>query len=159
VRIIMEDFGVRTTKSDNGVQLNSTEKNFGTEVLDLKDCPDLAQTVIVCAAALGQNLTFTGLETLKIKETDRVKALQNELSKIGVTLTENDKMYSLDCSALHFPDRVAFATYEDHRMAMAFAPLSLLIKQVEIEDMDVVEKSYPDFWRHLELAGFSVQKL
>ncbi|MBC8984608.1 3-phosphoshikimate 1-carboxyvinyltransferase [Pedobacter sp. N36a] len=156
IRSIMTAFGVKTTTTAQGITLTSTDKDFGSEVLDLKDCPDLAQTIIVCAAALKQNLAFTGLETLKIKETDRVKALQNELAKIGVTLNEDNLVYTLDCENLHFPERVTFSTYEDHRMAMAFAPLSLLIKEVVLEEMDVVEKSYPDFWKDLQKAGFTV---
>ncbi|WP_316747133.1 3-phosphoshikimate 1-carboxyvinyltransferase [Pedobacter gandavensis] len=156
IRSIMTAFGVKTATTAEGITLSSTDKDFGDEVLDLKDCPDLAQTIIVCAAALKQNLAFTGLETLKIKETDRVKALQNELAKIGVTLNEDNLVYTLNCENLHFPERVTFGTYEDHRMAMAFAPLSLLIKEVVLEEMDVVEKSYPDFWKDLEKAGFTV---
>jgi len=128
-------------------------------IIDLKDCPDLAQTIIVCAAAKGLNLKFTGLETLKIKETNRVKALQNELAKIGVELIEDNLIYTLDCRNLHFPERVNINTYDDHRMAMAFAPLSIFIPELEIEDMDVVEKSYPDFWKDLETAGFSVRAI
>lgn len=159
IREIMLAFGVKTDKTDQGIVLSSADQNFGTDVLDLKDCPDLAQTIIVCAAALGKNLSFTGLETLKIKETDRIKALQNELAKIGVALIENHKVYTLNCEGLKLPARVSFATYEDHRMAMAFAPLSLLIPEVEIEDMDVVEKSYPDFWKDLRKAGFTVNEL
>lgn len=159
IREIMEAFGVKTSKTDKGILLESSQKNFGNEVLDLKDCPDLAQTIIVCAAALGQNMAFTGLETLKIKETDRVKALQNELGKIGVLLKEDNLIYTLDCQNLHFPKKVSFGTYEDHRMAMAFAPLALLIDEVELEEMNVVEKSYPDFWKHLEKAGFTVQEV
>jgi 3-phosphoshikimate 1-carboxyvinyltransferase len=130
-----------------------------TSVIDLKDCPDLAQTIIVCAAAKGLNLKFTGLETLKIKETNRVKALQNELAKIGVELIEDNFIYTLNCTRLHFAEKVSIKTYDDHRMAMAFAPLSIFIPQLEIEDMDVVEKSYPDFWKHLETAGFKVRSV
>ena len=159
IREIMQDFGVNTSRSGNGILLRSSEKNFGDAVLDLKDCPDLAQTIVVCAAALGKNLTFTGLETLKIKETDRILALQNELAKIGVTLTESDLYYTLNCDNLSFPKRVSFKTYEDHRMAMAFAPLSLLIDEVVIEEMDVVQKSYPDFWNDLVKAGFTVTEV
>lgn len=130
-----------------------------TSVIDLKDCPDLAQTIIVCAAAKGLNLKFTGLETLKIKETNRVKALQNELAKIGVELIEDNFIYTLNCTRLHFPEKVSIKTYDDHRMAMAFAPLSVFIPQLEIEDMDVVEKSYPAFWKDLETAGFKVRSV
>lgn len=159
IREIMEVYGVKTTKSENGIILESSEPNFNEGVLDLKDCPDLAQTIIVCAAALGKNLRFTGLETLKIKETDRILALQNELSKIGVTLTESNLNYTLNCDNRIFPEKVSFKTYEDHRMAMAFAPLALLIGEVVLEEMDVVQKSYPDFWKDLEKAGFTVTEI
>lgn len=159
IREIMTAFGVQTTEKDNGICIKSAPKNFSNTILDLKDCPDLAQTIIVCAAALKKNLAFTGLETLKIKETDRVLALQNELAKLGVTLTENNLIYTLNCDGLHFPERVSFKTYEDHRMAMAFAPLSLLIKEVVLEEMDVVEKSYPAFWKDLQKAGFTVEEI
>ena len=159
IKTIMEIFGVTTVKTSNGI---SFEKNQGTknteQILDLKTCPDLAQTIVVIAAALGINMAFTGLETLKIKETDRVAALQNELAKIGVKLNEDNLVYTLECSGLHFPKKVSFAAYEDHRMAMAFAPLALLIDQVEIEDYNVVEKSYPYFWEDLKKAGFSVEE-
>ncbi|WP_285055765.1 3-phosphoshikimate 1-carboxyvinyltransferase [Pedobacter ginsengisoli] len=159
IREIMVAFGVGTSKTDKGIAITKTGQNFSDDILDLKDCPDLAQTIIVCAAALKKNLTFTGLETLKIKETDRILALQNELSKIGVMLTEDNLIYTLNCDKLNFPDRVSFKTYEDHRMAMAFAPLSLLINEVILEDMDVVEKSYPDFWKDLQKAGFTVKEI
>jgi 3-phosphoshikimate 1-carboxyvinyltransferase len=159
IRQIMLDFGVETSKTEKGITLKSTNQRFGNEVLNLKDCPDLAQTIIVCAAALRKNLSFTGLETLKIKETDRVLALQTELAKIGVTLTEDNLVYTLNCDKLHFPDRVTFSTYEDHRMAMAFAPLSLVINEVVLEEMNVVEKSYPDFWNDLKKAGFEIHEI
>jgi 3-phosphoshikimate 1-carboxyvinyltransferase len=156
IREIMVDFGIETLSTSNGIALKTTGKNFTDELLDLKDCPDLAQTIIVCAAVLKKNLKFTGLETLKIKETDRVLALQNELSKIGVSLVEDNLIYTLNCDNLHFPNQVTIKTYDDHRMAMAFAPIALLINELVIEDMDVVEKSYPDFWNDLEKAGFSI---
>ncbi|MCY1512629.1 3-phosphoshikimate 1-carboxyvinyltransferase [compost metagenome] len=110
---------------------------------------------MVCAA-LGHECSFTGLETLKIKETNRVLALQTELAKIGVKLIEEDLNYRLDCSGLHFPDKIQISTYEDHRMAMAFAPLALKIKEVEIEEKTVVDKSYPYFWDDLQKAGFNL---
>jgi 3-phosphoshikimate 1-carboxyvinyltransferase len=159
IRDIMVPFGVRTSSVPNGIALRSGTSVAITEVLDLKSCPDLAQTIIVCAAAKGLNLSFTGLETLKIKETNRVLALQQELAKIGVVLTENDEVYTLNCAHLSFPEKVTFATYDDHRMAMAFAPLSLFIKEIEMEDYQVVEKSYPDYWKDLEKAGFEIQEI
>ena len=159
IRDIMIPFGVRTSDVANGITLKSGTSIAIEDILDLKDCPDLAQTIIVCAAAKGLNLSFTGLETLKIKETNRVLALQQELAKIGVVLRENNEVYTLDCSQLSFPEKVTFSTYDDHRMAMAFAPLSLFIDEVEIEDYQVVEKSYPDFWKDLKKAGFTVNEI
>ena len=159
IQNIMTALGVTTSRTLNGIRLVSAQETAITEVLNLKDCPDLAQTIIVCAAAKGLNLSFTGLETLKIKETNRVLALQNELAKIGVKLIEDNEIYTLDCTELNFPDKITIATYDDHRMAMAFAPLSLLVKEVEVEDYQVVEKSYPDFWKDLQKAGFTVEEI
>lgn len=159
IRDIMVPFGVRTSQTPNGIALKSGTSVAISEVLNLKDCPDLAQTIIVCAAAKGLNLSFTGLETLKIKETNRVLALQQELAKIGVSLAEDNEVYTLNCDQLSFPKKVEFKTYDDHRMAMALAPLSLFIDEVEMEDYQVVEKSYPDFWKDLEKAGFTVTEI
>jgi 3-phosphoshikimate 1-carboxyvinyltransferase len=157
IKNIMKIFGIATSKTDKGIAISNLGLSLeAKEVLDLKTCPDLAQTIVVIAAALGKNMSFTGLETLKIKETDRIAALQNELAKIGVTFTEDNLVYTLNTDNLHFPDKVTFATYEDHRMAMAFAPLALLINEVEIEEMQVVEKSYPYYWEDLKKAGFDI---
>lgn len=153
---IMGNFGIATEFTSEGLILKKTGEAPKDKFYDLKDCPDLAQTVIVCSAALGHNATFTGLETLKIKETDRIAALQNELAKIGVTLNEDSENYHLDCSGLHFPEKISITTYEDHRMAMAFAPLALKINQLEIEEPQVVGKSYPSFWEDLKKAGFEI---
>ena len=155
---IMANFGITSQFKDGGVHLQKEAKKLERKIFDFKDCPDLAQTVIVCCAALGHDATFTGLETLRIKETDRIKALQSELEKIGVKLIEKNSTCKLDCSGLHFPDHLTIRTYDDHRMAMAFAPLALKIRKLEIEDADVVEKSYPDFWIDLEKAGFIMDR-
>ncbi|MCX2586347.1 3-phosphoshikimate 1-carboxyvinyltransferase [Pedobacter sp. MR22-3] len=160
IQKIMKIFGIATEKTEKGISISNLGLSLETnQALDLKTCPDLAQTVIVIAAVLGKNMSFTGLETLKIKETDRIAALQNELAKIGVTLTEDNLVYTLNTDELHFPEKITVATYEDHRMAMAFAPLALLISEVEIEDMQVVEKSYPHFWEDLKKAGFDVKEI
>ncbi|MDB4919414.1 3-phosphoshikimate 1-carboxyvinyltransferase [Mucilaginibacter sp.] len=151
---IMANFGITSQFKDGGVYLQKEAKEISRKIFDLKECPDLAQTIIVICAALGHDATFTGLETLKIKETDRIKALQNELAKLRVKLIEKGQVYKLDCSEKQIPERIFVNTYDDHRMAMAFAPLALLIPQVEIEDADVVEKSYPAFWKDLEKMGF-----
>lgn len=153
---IMANFGITSQFKDGGVYLIKEAKKLERKIFDFKECPDLAQTVIVCCAALGHNALFTGLETLKIKETDRVNALQTELAKIGVKLIEKNQTYKLDCSGLDLNRKISISTYDDHRMAMAFAPLALVMPELEIEDHLVVEKSYPDFWKHLEIAGFEL---
>jgi 3-phosphoshikimate 1-carboxyvinyltransferase len=152
---LMANFGITSQFKDGGVYLKKESKPISKNEFDLKECPDLAQTVIVVCAALNHEATFTGLETLKIKETDRIQALQNELAKIGVKLIENNETYQLDCSEKFIPERMVIKTYEDHRMAMAFAPLALIIPELEIEDAKVVEKSYPAFWEDLKKVGFS----
>ena len=156
---IMANFGITSQFKDGGVYLQKEAKAISRKIFDLKECPDLAQTIIVVCAALGHEATFTGLETLKIKETDRIKALQNELAKIGVKLIEKGQVYKLDCSEKHIPEKVFINTYDDHRMAMAFAPLALVIPQIEIEDYMVVEKSYPAFWQDLQKVGFVVVRV
>jgi 3-phosphoshikimate 1-carboxyvinyltransferase len=146
---LMANFGITSQFKDGGVHLTKEPKPIFRKIFDLKECPDLAQTIIVVCAALGHDASFTGLETLKIKETDRILALQTELAKIGVKLIEKGQVYKLDCSEKQIPQRMFVSTYDDHRMAMAFAPLATLIPELEIEDADVVEKSYPAFWKDL----------
>jgi 3-phosphoshikimate 1-carboxyvinyltransferase len=127
---------------------------------DFLECPDLAQTVLTALAAKNIDGTFQGLKTLLIKETDRVAALDTELSKYGAHLkgevSENLwKLSSVNFNAdLEVIPRIA--TYEDHRMAMSFAPLSLVTQKVEIEEPHVVTKSYPQFWEDLNSLGFSI---
>ncbi len=155
---IMANFGITSQFKDGGVLLKKEAKPINKKLFDMKKCPDLAQTVVVVCAALGHEATFTGLETLKIKETDRVKALQNELAKMGVKLIEDNEHYTIDCSGKFIPERMFVNTYDDHRMAMAFAPLALMIPELEVEDAKVVEKSYPAFWTDLETVGFVVSE-
>jgi 3-phosphoshikimate 1-carboxyvinyltransferase len=123
---------------------------------DFTDCPDLAQTVSVVCAAKNIKGYFTGLESLRIKETDRIKALQNELGKIGADLREEDSEHWTLIPSRSMPSQASFLTYKDHRMAMAFAPLAALM-DVEIERPDVVKKSYPNFWNDMKAVGFVVQ--
>ncbi len=154
---LMANFGITSQFKDSGVALSNEAKILERKFFDFAACPDLAQTVMVCCAALGHEATFTGLETLKIKETDRVKALQTELAKLGVKLIEKNLSYKLDCTEWHLPEKIQIETYEDHRMAMAFAPLALVIEEVEIIDPQVVNKSYPHFWDDLKKAGFDLK--
>jgi 3-phosphoshikimate 1-carboxyvinyltransferase len=155
----MANFGITSQFKDGGVHLVKEVKPISRKSFDLKKCPDLAQTIIVVCAALDHEASFTGLETLKIKETDRIAALQNELGKMGVKLIENGETYTLDCSGKFIPERMFINTYDDHRMAMAFAPLALIIPELEVEDALVVEKSYPAFWTDLEKVGFEVKDI
>ncbi len=154
---IMSLFGITTVFNEDGIVIEKVEYEIKPQLLDFKECPDLAQTVVVCAAILGKEFSFTGLETLKIKETDRIFALQTELAKIGVKLIETQAdVYQLNCEELNIPESITIATYEDHRMAMAFAPLASIIKEVVIEEAMVVEKSYPHFWEDFKKIGFVV---
>lgn len=142
---IMQHLGVKSTFTAKGVLLEKipTQKTFSW---DFTNCPDLTQTIAVICAAKGIEATFTGIESLKIKETDRVLALQNELKKIGGELTEieKDSTYQIPSKQLEAA-LVPIATYDDHRMAMAFAPLCQLM-DIEIEEPNVVVKSYPSYW-------------
>jgi 3-phosphoshikimate 1-carboxyvinyltransferase len=122
---------------------------------DLVDTPDLAQTIAVCCFGLGIGCELSGLHTLKIKETDRLQALKNELEKFGAQVNITDNHLSLRPSNQIKP-KVRVATYQDHRMAMAFAPLALKTELV-IEEAEVVSKSYPEFWDDLKTLGFSIE--
>lgn len=155
---IMAHFGIESSFVDGGLSIRKkTERHTPeTRLFNFKECPDLAQTVIVCAAALQQDLSFTGLHTLRIKETDRIAALQTELGKFGVQLIEDGEVYHLRTAEFRKPERLEFDTYEDHRMAMAFAPLALVFDGIRINEPHVVEKSYPDFWKHLKQHGFVI---
>lgn len=145
---IMRQLGVQTTFLPEGVTLTKIQPK-DTLQWDFTNCPDLAQTVAVVLAGLRIPGTFFGLESLKIKETDRVLALQNELVKIGAKLTEvvPETEYALTLETVP-SESPQIHTYDDHRMALAFAPLAMLFPVV-IEDPGVVVKSYPNFWDHL----------
>jgi len=154
---IMESLGVMASFTQTGLQLKPSSHTAGTIHVNFTDCPDLAQTVAVVCAAKGVKGVFTGLESLRIKETDRIAALQNELAKIGAQLTENAAgQWELTPGTTplnQVPGPIQIATYEDHRMAMAFAPLATQVA-LQIEEPSVVQKSYPRFWQDLEQAGF-----
>lgn len=148
---IMNQLGVNAELKGSDLQL--TKKNHVTELgWDFTDCPDLAQTVAVVCAVKGITGKFTGLESLRIKETDRIKALQIELGKIGAFFTEKDGKWVLTPTSKNIPNGILFNTYLDHRMAMAFAPLSTLA-DIIIEDPAVTRKSYPKFWDDVALTG------
>jgi 3-phosphoshikimate 1-carboxyvinyltransferase len=151
---LMKQLGVTAQRQGDLLKLTKTRAH--NEITwDFTHCPDLAQTVAVVCAAKGIKGSFTGLESLRIKETDRIAALQNELAKIGAQLIEdNPERWTLIPSG-KLPANASFATYKDHRMAMAFAPLCTLMK-VSIENPDVVRKSYPNFWNDLKSFGIDL---
>jgi len=146
---IMDKLGVESEFQSNGIILRKKEIS-GLPSFDFTHCPDLAQTVAVTCAITGQTSDFMGLESLRIKETDRIDALQRELAKIGALLEERKEGVFTLVPATNIPDKVSIATYDDHRMAMAFMPLITRTK-LEIEDPEVVNKSYPSFWKHCSL--------
>lgn len=152
---LYEHLGVTTTfLPDFRLQLTkvSLPKTSHFEA-HLMGAPDIAQTLAVSCFGLGISCTLTGLHTLKIKETDRLAALQQEISKLGGQIqTTEDALFLVASSHIH--PNVALATYQDHRMAMAFAPLALRVPLI-IEDAEVVSKSYPTFWSDLAQAGIS----
>lgn len=153
-------FGVETKfDADNSIVLTKS-KNLKPQLLELnlKDSPDIAQTIAVTCFGLGLGCNLKGLYTLKIKETDRLQALKNEIEKLGgkVIISEDSLVIEPNELLLKSQSLQAIATYQDHRMAMAFAPLALKMK-LQIDNAEVVSKSYPKFWKDLETIGFSIE--
>ncbi len=173
VRIQLEGLFENSLQGDAAIADFFTEIKAKPEVLqlDMTSQPDLAQTVIAACCALNQPFRITGLHTLRIKETDRVAALENELRKLGYVVKDEDIVIEKDngeqastimmmwdgerCEAEREP---VIATYKDHRMAMAFAPLSLKLGAIDIDDPAVVSKSYPSYWEDLKKAGFGIKR-
>ena len=150
--IYSQFFGIDTIFNENQQEITLIPKSsFSLSQsiqLNMNNCPDIAQTVCVTAAALKIPFEIGGLATLKIKETDRLSALQNELKKIGCETEITDN--SIKSILYTNPEKnISIATYGDHRMAMAFAPYSL-IQEIEIQNPKVVEKSFPDFWEFVK---------
>ena len=143
---IYESLGVETTFGENIVTL----KNIGSlnpsklVGLNLIGAPDIAQTIVVTCFGLGMECFLTGLHTLKIKETDRLVALKNEIEKLGGEVDITNETLALK-SSTQINENISIATYDDHRMAMAFAPLATKVS-IEIEEPNVVSKSYPTYW-------------
>ena len=155
---IYKNFGIETVFQDNSISLKkiniiqspdiNREEESQLLELNLKNAPDLAQTIAVTCFGLGLPCNLTGLRTLKIKETDRLVALQNELQKLGAEVEITDKSLHLRSSSIIYKN-CTIKTYNDHRMAMAFAPLALKVP-INIEDAEVVTKSYTSFWEDIE---------
>lgn len=153
---IYKHFGVQTIFNGNEMTLKKKALNVQPLALDLRNAPDIAQTIAVTCFALGKPCDLTGLHTLKIKETDRLVALKTEIEKLGGSVKITDKSLHLSASNT-IKEYVPISTYNDHRMAMAFAPLALKTPII-IKDAEVVSKSYPSFWDDLESIGFKITK-
>ncbi|MCF8716041.1 3-phosphoshikimate 1-carboxyvinyltransferase [Joostella atrarenae] len=156
---LYEQFGVETIFNKTIVTLKKVREVSKDEVInfDLANAPDIAQTIAVTCFGLGLECELSGLHTLKIKETDRLEALKTELSKLGANISVTDKELFLQPSE-EIKENVAIDTYNDHRMAMAFAPLALKVP-IRINDAEVVSKSYPDFWKDMEALHFKVSEV
>jgi len=152
---IYKDFGVSTRFDDGKVIIEKVSEPLSqTLSYDLKDAPDIAQTIAVTAAGLQVDCYLTGLHTLPIKETDRLAAMKCELEKVGADVEIDAESLCVFGQKAKLQS-ASIATYNDHRMAMAFAPLAILIP-LTIEESFVVEKSYPDFWKHLSSIGYQI---
>ena len=166
-RYLFSLLGVKTTfeKSADGMPGTVCLKYSGHGVTrldyDFLNCPDLAQTLVVACVAMHIPFHFTGLQTLKIKETDRIEALKTELRKMGYVIEERDNSEliwdgSIQGRSVNSAPEVAIDTYEDHRMALAFAPMAFVRNYIRINDPQVVTKSYPHYWEHLDEVGFEI---
>ena len=152
---LMKSFGVNTQYKEDGIVLTKIKLDTEEIELDFRDCPDLAQTILVVAAYHKIKLKVSGVESLKIKETDRLLAMKNELKKIGCDFYEEGNYWILEKRSREIDDELSIDTYKDHRMAMAFAPLASK-KSIIINDPDVVVKSYPTYWEDLKKVGFII---
>lgn len=154
---VFSRLGITTEFTTKGVKLKKTGKTPKRLEEDFIDIPDLAQTFVVTCALMNIPFRFTGLQSLKIKETDRIAALRNELKKLGYLIEEeNDSVLMWNGERCEPEETPVIATYEDHRMAMAFAPAIICHPTMQIADPQVVTKSYPGYWKDLKQAGFQI---
>lgn len=158
VAMIYQKLGVKTTfNSDYSIVLTKEDKGVSLLEQDLIQTPDLAQTIAVTCYGLGVKCILRGLHTLKIKETDRLVALENELTKLGAQVQITDDSLSIQARSAQITPNVAIDTYQDHRMAMAFAPLGVKCPLI-INQSEVVSKSFVNFWELLHLIGFQITR-
>lgn len=155
---LFSGFGIESRPGEQGIRVSSLEGKVNRELFtyDFTRCPDLVQTLAVTCCALERPFRFSGCSTLRVKETDRITALQKELGKLGYVLEADPAGEVLQwtgerCKGV---DEPLIETYHDHRMAMAFAPMAIVRGRIAIEDPAVVTKSYPSYWEDLELVGF-----
>ena len=149
-----KNFGVKSTFEGNQVTLKKTTSTTPESFdYDFSDCPDVAQTLAATLTGLNIEGYFKGLESLRIKETDRIAAIKKELEKLGasIDILPEDEL-KVNKGNLHSFDGI-IKTYDDHRVAMSIAPLCLKVDSIEIEEPDVVAKSYPNYWKDLAEKG------
>ena len=158
VEEIFRLLGVESKHEGNTVTLQKHGEITKRLDYDFINQPDLAQTLVVTCALMGIPFRFSGLQSLKIKETDRIAALICEMRKLGYILQESEgSILSWEGERCE-RSQEAIDTYEDHRMAMAFAPACLVLPDIIINDPHVITKSYPNYWKDLQLAGFIIKE-
>jgi 3-phosphoshikimate 1-carboxyvinyltransferase len=158
---LYKSFGVTTEFLNNKIVIiksNKVDTNFFE--YDFIKCPDIAQTIVCTCIGLNLTFKFTGLQTLKVKETDRLIALKSEIKKFGFDLIiSENSIQSVNNNSSYTSNDILISTYNDHRMAMSFAPLCILHDTISIENAEVVSKSYPLFWEHLKHCGIKTMQL
>jgi 3-phosphoshikimate 1-carboxyvinyltransferase len=159
---IYQNFGIRTEFTETGVRLTKVVKSIDGFYFDFSNYPDIAQAVIATCAGIGIRGRFEGVQTLQIKETDRLRAMKNEIEKLGIQIAYAGHKDLISALEIHpvkpaFPSGLAFDSYGDHRTAMSLAPIAFKAGTLKIINPDVVAKSYPTFWEHLREVGFTIQ--
>ena len=157
---VFEKLGVSTTETKEGLEILKEKNADDFLIFDLINAIDLAPALCVACAALNVNATISGLQNLKIKESNRLLAIVTELNKFGYSVSNSsDEIIIKQTNNIDYNQSIIINTYNDHRMAMAFAPLSILFNQLKIDDLTVVSKSYPNYFNDLELAGITVKNI
>jgi len=157
---LFTDLGIGTEFTDTGIVISKNGRKVKKLFHNFVNEPDLAQTFVVTCCMMNVPFLFTGLQSLKIKETDRIEALKTEMRKFGYVIKDSDNsILEWDGEMVDAENNPVISTYEDHRMAMAFAPISIKLGDVVISEPNVVTKSYRDFWKDLTAAGFKVEEI
>lgn len=153
---LYKQLGVKTSFNKKGVKLEYAEVYKKSFNYDFINCPDIAMTVAVTCFALRIKAKLTGLATLKHKESDRLNVMFAELKKLGAKVKMERDALIIDAGAKRQRESFTLPTYNDHRVAMSFAPLAAMLQHLVVQNPEVVTKSYPRFWRDLKKAGFKV---
>ena len=160
IRYIFSMLGIKTRFEDNAAILTPHKRMLPRLDIDFVNHPDLAQTAVVATALMNIPFRFTGLKSLRIKETDRIAALKTEIAKLGYVLDDSQEgVLSWDGTKCEPMAEPVIDTYEDHRMAMAFAPACIMFPGLKIDNPGVVSKSYPNFWNDLKQVGFLIEEI